>query len=153
MSLKISVGIVTYNNADTIYKCIDSILEHSSNVDFNLYVYDNGSRDGTIEIIQKNFPKVQLILGNENIGFGSAHNRIVKVVKSDVHVIVNPDVFIVNDVFVSMADYMEKHGDVVQITPQIRNLDDSIQHLPKKDPSIKYVILSKFKPSNYNLLL
>lgn len=146
ISMLITAGIVTYNNADTIYKCIDEIVKTTDGQDFKLYVYDNGSVDGTVEIIRNNFPQVELICGEKNLGFGRAHNQIVKKVSSRFHVIINPDLFVTQGVFMKMATYMQENPDVVQLTPEIRNLDGTIQHLPKRDPNFKFVILSKFKP-------
>ena len=146
MSISMTAGIVTYNNSETIYKCIESIIKNSQYPDFKLYVYDNGSEDGTVEIIQNNFPQVELILSEKNIGFGGGHNQIVKRVHSDFHAIINPDLFIPESVLMPMAEYMAGHPDVVQMTTQIRNLDDTIQHLPMLDPNFKFVFLSKLKP-------
>ncbi len=146
MNMRITAGIVTYNNSETIYNCIASVLEHTKLKDFKLYVYDNGSTDSTVEIVQNNFPQVELIIGEKNLGFGGGHNQIVKCVHSKFHVIINPDIVFAEDVIGPMADYMENAPDVVQLTTEIRNMDGSVQHLPMLDPNFKFVILSKFKP-------
>ena len=138
-------GIVTYNNADIIQACIKSILEHTTS-EFKLYIYDNCSTDETVKIIRNNFPQVCIIEGKENRGFGCGHNEIIRAVDSKYHAIINPDIFLKDNVMDQMAAYMDEHPDVVQISPQIRNMDGSVQYLPKLDPNFKFVILSKLKP-------
>ena len=142
--IDVTGGIVTYNNESTIRQCIQSVLEHTKDIFFQLYIYDNCSTDDTVRIILEEFPQVKLIEGEENLGFGRGHNQIVKRVKSDYHVIINPDIYLDGPVICDMAQYMSEHEDVVQLTPEIRNMDGTIQHLPKLDPNFKFVILSKF---------
>ncbi len=141
---QITGGIVTYNNEKTIRACLTSIKEQTQNCPFQLYVYDNCSTDRTLDIIREEFPWVQLIEGKQNIGFGRGHNQIVKKVHSEYHVIINPDIILDQPVISMMAAYMEACEDVVQLAPQVRSLDGSVQYLPKRDPNFRYVILSKF---------
>lgn len=146
MKKKITGGIVTYNNEATILECVQSVMEHTKDCDFQLYIYDNCSTDSTTQIIKNNFPNVVLMDGEKNIGFGRGHNQIIKCVHSKYHVIINPDIYLKNNVIKSMAHYMDSHPDTIQLTPEIRNMDGSIQYLPKVDPNIKFVILSKLLP-------
>lgn len=66
-------GIVTYNNEKIIKKCIRTILEYTKNIDFKLYVYDNCSCDGTVSVIEQNFPEVTVMRSRKNEGFGRGH--------------------------------------------------------------------------------
>lgn len=61
---KISGCIVTYNNAAIISECIESILEWTKDISFKLYISDNGSTDGTVQLIQKNIRKLQSLKTN-----------------------------------------------------------------------------------------
>ncbi|MDH6251923.1 N-acetylglucosaminyl-diphospho-decaprenol L-rhamnosyltransferase [Chryseobacterium sp. H1D6B] len=64
--------IVTYNAMKWAEKCFTS-LRHSS-VSVNCIVIDNGSADGTQEYIKTNFPEVDFIQAEKNLGFGKANN-------------------------------------------------------------------------------
>ena len=70
--MKVYFVIVTYNGAKWIRKCLKSIFGADSPVD--VLIVDNGSSDGTQEIIINNFPQVQLIQSETNLGFGAANN-------------------------------------------------------------------------------
>lgn len=146
MKEKISGSIVTYNNEKTICQCVRSILEHTKDCQFQLYIYDNCSTDRTVELLTRDFPQVKVIRGEKNIGFGQGHNQVICRVRSKYHAVINPDIYFKSNVIGKMVDYMEKNPQVVQMTPEIRNLDGTIQYLPKIDPDIRYVILSKLAP-------
>ncbi len=147
--MKISGSIVTYNSEHDIVKCIRSILEYTQDMDFDLYISDNASTDGTIRVIEENFPQekypnIRVIVNDHNGGFGYAHNKVLEQIDSDYHVCINPDIEFGVDVITPLCDYLEQHTDVAMITPKVKNKDGSEQHLPKQNPRISYVILSKF---------
>lgn len=141
--MRISGCIVTYNDEATIERCIDSILEHTKDLDFKLYVSDNHSTDHTADIIRKKFPQVMLITNEKNGGFGYGHNKVLDLLTSDVHVVINPDIYLKENSIGILAAYLNSHRDVALITPKILNTDDTEQFLPKLSPTVRYVILSK----------
>lgn len=153
--IKVSGCIVTYNNAEIIEECISSLLEKTKNVDFQLYVVDNASTDHTVSLVREKFPEVIVIEEKENKGFGHGHNAVLAKIDSRYHAVLNPDIHIEEDTISALVQMMEeenaknkedKSKRIVMATPKILNDDYTEQHLPKKDPSIRYVILSKFKP-------
>lgn len=138
--------IVTYNNEDIIEECIKSILAQTKGVDFTLYVSDNASTDNTVSIIRQRFPQVRLICGKKNIGFGQGHNRVLPLLNSDYHVVINPDITLQEDAISGLVRYMEQRRTVGMVSPRVLNPDGSEQFLPKTDPCFRYVILSKLRP-------
>ena len=149
--MKITGGIVTYNNAKTIDKCIGSILEQAAkgNYNFKLYVYDNGSQDETVSIIDSKYPEVTIIRDTENKGFGAGHNAIIKTVHSDVHFVINPDIYLDMDTIGEMSGYIIKNEKAGLVTPKILNNDGTEQYLPKYCPTIRYVFISKLPGFKY----
>ena len=72
--IDVSVIIVNYNTKELLKNCINSIYEKTENVSIEIIVSDNGSIDGSIEMLKDTFPDVILIENNENLGFGKANN-------------------------------------------------------------------------------
>lgn len=144
--IKVSGCIVTYNNEDIIQGCIESIFRETKGVDFKLYIVDNHSQDGTVAIVREYFPNLEIIEQQQNQGFGHGHNAVLNRLDSKYHVVINPDIYVEGDVISGLVGMLEEHPDVVMATPKILNEDGTEQFLPKKDPSIRYVIMSKFKP-------
>lgn len=88
LSSKASVVIVTYNHKEYIRECLTSVL---MNEPLEVVVVDNGSTDGTVELIEKNFPSVEVIRSPNNLGYGGGINLGVKHAKGEYVVVLNPD--------------------------------------------------------------
>ena len=59
--MDVSIIIVNYNTKNLLKDCLNSIFEHTQEIDFEVIVSDNGSVDGSIELLKKEFPQVILI--------------------------------------------------------------------------------------------
>ncbi|MGN0469228.1 MAG: glycosyltransferase family 2 protein [Acutalibacteraceae bacterium] len=136
---KVSGCIVTYNNKDKIARTIESVLENTKGVDFELFVVDNNSADGTAQYIKENFPGVTVIESRTNSGFGAGHNKVLPFLTSEYHVVINPDIILKDDVITELASYADSHSDIGLISPQIRFEDGRIQQLGKRNPTIRYL--------------
>lgn len=135
----VSLSVVTYNNEECICRMLDSLYKHTKGVPFQLYIIDNCSTDNTINIV-KDRNDISLIQNKKNLGFGSAHNKILDRLDSKYHVIINPDIFIDCDVIKAIADYMDINEDIGIISPMVRYPDGSIQKLPKRHPEFKFLL-------------
>ena len=145
----ISAGIVTYNNASEITECLDSLIRYTQGLDIHIYVFDNASQDRTVSLIREKFPQVYVIESKENKGFGYGHNQIMKIISSDFHMVVNPDIQFTERAVIKLANFLKRYPKVGIVKPEIKNPDGSEQFLPKKDPRFSYVILSKFPHFRY----
>lgn len=147
--ISVTACIVTYNNVSCIKECIESVLKETKIENFKLIISDNCSVDGTVQLIRSTFPEVTVIENEYNGGFGYGHNKVLGELDSKYHLVINPDIVLGEDVISKLVSFMEKHDEVGMITPRILNRDGTEQYLPKRDPSIRYVIVSKFKPFRY----
>jgi len=147
---ELSISVVTYNNEKEILNLLKGIYKFSSNISFKVFVIDNESKDGTVKLIEKNYPEVEMIKSKKNIGFGRAHNLILERIESEFHLIINPDVIITSKVIKNLIFYLKKHKEAAMVTPKILNPDGSVQSLPKKDPKFIYMLSGKLeKYSNF----
>lgn len=142
---KITVSIVTYNSADEIDVLLKSLQASSSSEEMMTYVIDNASNDNTVSCIRNEYPWVRLIENKKNLGFGCAHNLVIKNINSKYHLIVNPDIFVPKDTIKDAISYMEVNPDIAVLTPYVMNEDGTQQFLPKKNPSMKYMIGGMFE--------
>lgn len=70
---KVGIVIVNYNGAAYQNACIDSIYK-MNNTDFEIIVVDSGSKDNSIELLEKEFPNVHVLKQNENVGVAKGNN-------------------------------------------------------------------------------
>ena len=89
-SPKVSIGILTYNSEKYIIPCLNSILTQDYD-NLDIHIFDNQSTDNTSDIIKKKFPQVNLINSSENLGFGKAHNKLIRKTDGDFYACLNVD--------------------------------------------------------------
>ncbi len=109
--LDVSVIIVNYNTKDLTYNCLKSVFEMTKNISFEVIVSDNGSTDGSIEMIKTDFPSVILIENNSNLGFGAANNRGLEIAKGKYIFYLNSDTLLLNNAIKMFFDYWESSAD------------------------------------------
>lgn len=153
MEIMVTGSIVTYNNMSTIDETLKTLYEYTKDINFKLYVVDNNSTDGTVEHIKENYPQVEVVALNENIGFGAGHNKAVRMIDSDYHVIINPDIVFVENSIKKMVDYLENNVDIGVLSPKICFPDGREQILGKKDPHFKYILASRLRGDEPGTLL
>lgn len=104
--MDVSIIIVNYNTCKLLQECLESIYRHTQGIDFEVIVSDNGSVDGSIEMMKK-YPQVTLIENNANLGFGAANNRGLAVAKGKYIFYLNSDTVLLNNAVKIFYDYWE----------------------------------------------
>ncbi len=127
-SVDVSVILVSYNTKELTENCLKSIFEKTQGVNFNVWVVDNNSTDGTCEMIAGNFPQVNLIENKDNIGFGAANNIAIK--KSDAKYIflLNTDTILINNAIKILFDYMEQNPKIAATGGNLYDIDGNNVH-------------------------
>ena len=87
----LAIIIVTYNSAQEIDACLQSLVGHTSPFPTTITVVDNASKDGTAELVRQRWPSVQVIGSGGNLGFAKANNIGIRATKSDYVLLINPD--------------------------------------------------------------
>ena len=106
-TLDVSIIIVNYNTKELSRNCLKSLFEQTNDISFEVIVSDNGSNDGSLEMIKSEFPQVVLIENNANLGFGAANNRGLKIAKGKYIFYLNSDTILLNNAVKIFFDYWE----------------------------------------------
>ncbi len=88
--LDVSIIVVTYNSADVVGMCLDSIGGETG-LSREIFVVDNASTDGGAEMVRNRYPWVHLIFNKENRGFAAANNQILPLCRGRYLYCLNPD--------------------------------------------------------------
>src|SRR3989338_1593753 len=136
-TLDVSIVIVNWNVKDILHRCLESLYQYTHSITFEIFVIDNASSDGSVDMIRKNFPYVQLIANTENAGFGKAQNQGIQQARGKYICIFNPDTAITDNVFKKMFDWMEnpEHTKVVLLGPKLMYPDGRPQPSIKRFPT------------------
>lgn len=86
----ISVIVLNYNGRGFLDGCLTSLASQTYS-DFEVIVVDNGSRDGSPEYIEENYPWVRLAKNDENLGFAGGTNVGIRAAKGEFIITLNND--------------------------------------------------------------
>ncbi len=109
--MKLSIIIVNYNVEYFLEQCLHSVLSASKGIDTEIFVVDNNSVDGSVEMIKEKFPQIHLIENKDNRGFSKANNQAIKIAGGEYILLLNPDTVVENDTFSKIIKYMDKHAE------------------------------------------
>lgn len=109
--MKISVIIVNYNVEFFLEQCLNSVFEALKHVEGEVFVVDNDSIDGSVEMVQNKFPTVHLMANKDNVGFSRANNQALAIAKGEYHLLLNPDTIVEEMTFKMVCDFMDEHPD------------------------------------------
>lgn len=123
----ISVVIVNYNVKDYLYKCLNSIVSSTGELNIEIFVVDNNSTDGSIEFLQPKFNDVNFIKLNQNLGFGKANNIAINQANGKYILLLNPDTLLESNTLINLFSFMEANPDVGISTCKILNGDGTFQ--------------------------
>ena len=102
--------------------CLDS-LNQSDFYSYEVIVIDNGSVDGSLEMIEKNYPLVRLIKNPENMGFAVACNQGIKAAKGEYIILLNNDIEVESNWLTKLYEGMERHPECGMGTTKMMFLD------------------------------
>jgi len=109
--MKLSVIIVNYNVKYFLEQCLHSVRKAIKGLDAEVFVVDNNSVDGSVEMLQSKFPEIQTIANKDNVGFSTANNQGIKLANGDYILLLNPDTIVEEDTFTKVVQFMDEHKD------------------------------------------
>ncbi|MDP3995308.1 MAG: glycosyltransferase family 2 protein [bacterium] len=137
--MDLSVIILNYNTKDFLLPCIKGMVEHTSDLDYEIVVVDNASTDGSAAYIKEKilprFHQVKLLEAQENKGFSAGNNLGISRSAGRYCLIMNPDIVIWDNSLKQMADYMDEHPKVGIAGPRLLSPDGSLQHFVYQFPT------------------
>jgi len=108
--MDVSIIIVNYNTKTLLADCIKSIKEQTKNIEYEIIVSDNGSSDGSKELICTQYPDVIYIENNKNLGFGAANNAGLNKAQGKYVFYLNSDTLLLNNAVKIFFDYFEENN-------------------------------------------
>lgn len=118
----ITIIIPNFNGADLLRQNLPSVIQYASAFDpaTQIIIVDDGSKDESIEVINKEFPDVNLVVHEQNQGFSAAIQSGVEAAKTEILFLLNSDVELVEDIFTPLLPYFE-HSTTFSVSPVMKN--------------------------------
>ena len=122
----LDIIIVSYNTSDLLAQCLVAIdLAEWPGLQ-TVWVVDNGSTDGSVEMVRQQFPSVVLIESGDNLGFSKANNLALQRCTGDFVLLLNPDTQVGKQSFIASAEYLNGHPDTGMVSCKLVTSDGSL---------------------------
>ena len=138
-----SIIIINWNTRDLLIECINSVYSTTRGINFDIWVVDNGSSDGSVQALRELFPDVNVIENQSNLGFAKACNQALKLMESKFAILLNSDTILTDGAIKTVLDTMEKDPDIGLCGAQLLNPDGTKQNSIANTPSLATELLNK----------
>lgn len=138
----ISVVVLTCNQQQLTLRCLKSLESFINDSDCELILVDNGSIDGTSEVVRSAFSRVRIIELSENRGVAGGRNVGLKACTGDYMMILDNDTVADRETIYGLAEYLKHHPDVGLVAPRLVSPQGEIQQSFKKYPGVREKILN-----------
>lgn len=137
----VSIIIVNWNTRDILRQCLDSIYVETTGLNFEIIVVDNGSTDGSVEMIQQDFDRVRLVANSENKGFATANNQGISTADGRYLLLLNSDTIILDHAIEKVMAFADRHLDAAVVGCILLNPDRTLQISCFMFPSLLNLLL------------
>jgi GT2 family glycosyltransferase len=134
--MDLTIGIITWNARELLRQLLDSVFLSVKGVPFEVVVVDNGSSDGTLELLAERYPEVVLVKNAQNLGVAPARNQLMR--KSRGRYILSLDVdttLYPNGAAETLVATMDQHPEAVIGGPKLVYKNGSLQLSCRPFPS------------------
>lgn len=126
MTPSVAIVILNYNGRSFLQQFLPSVLA-STYPNKKIIVADNASTDDSIQLLQHNFPAVQILLNLNNDGFAGGYNWALQKVKADYYVLLNSDVEVTPNWIEPIIELMETDTTIAACQPKILSWHNKTQ--------------------------
>ena len=134
---------MTYKARDLLRDCLGSLYENSK-LPLEVIVVDNGSEDGTAEMLREQFPEVTLVENKTNTGYTRPMNQALKLGRGRYLLQLNPDTLVLPNTLDYLVEFIDTHPEVGICTPKVLNQDGTLQTQCRRGESRPWAVISYF---------
>ncbi|MBU2416042.1 glycosyltransferase family 2 protein [Patescibacteria group bacterium] len=154
--MDLSIIIVNYKSKEKTLNCIQSIKESDlDNLKYEIIVVDNASQDDSQKIITLQYPEINFIQSEKNLGMGGGNNLGIKQSQGEFILILNPDTTVKKDAIKTLYEYIKNNKQAGIVGPKLLNTDNTLQYSCWRfpifyNPIFSRTIIGKLFPKIFN---
>lgn len=124
----LSIIIVNHNNERFLKDCLSSACNGTRRIKFEIIFVDNHSTDGSVELVERDFPQARTIKNQQNLGFCKANNQGLKVYQGRYALLLNTDTVTKHGALDRLVEFMDANPKIGACGPLLLNPDGTPQH-------------------------
>lgn len=117
--MKTAIVILNYNTRDYLKRFLPGLLASCEGLDAKVIVADNASSDGSVQVLEAEFPQVPLIRLEENYGFTGGYNKALQGIDAEYFVLINSDIEVPSGWLQPLVAWMDSHPDCGACGPKL----------------------------------
>ena len=141
--LDLSIIIVNWNTKLLLQNCLNSVFSTVKKLNFEVLVVDNGSWDGSPEMVKEKFPGTKLIQNRLNLGFAKANNIAIEESSGRYIALVNSDTELTKSAADDIVKFLDENPRAGAVAPQYINRDGTKQNSFDNFPSLVTELVNK----------
>jgi len=141
MEVDLTIGIITWKARDLLRQLLQSISSNLGPVSHEIIVIDNNSLDGTVEMVERDFPEIRLIKNPQNVGVAPARNSILKLSRGRYVLFLDVDTKILSGAIPILVKTMDEHPQAAIGGPKLVYGDGRLQLSCRPFPSLFNIII------------
>lgn len=118
---KVAIVILNWNGAEMMRRYLPTVLKYSREC-ATVYVADNASTDGSLEMLETQFPDCKLIKLDKNWGFADGYNKALKQIAAEYYLLLNSDIEVTPNWLKPLVEFMDSHPDAAACQPKLHSL-------------------------------
>ena len=132
----VAVIVVNWNTRELLAECLASVADTAENLDVETVVVDNGSSDGSPDMVRERFPRVRLIANRANLGFAPANNQAIAATDTPYVLMLNSDARLCRGALRCLLDRLESGPRAGLVGAQLRDPGGAFQLSHVRFPSL-----------------
>jgi len=134
--LDLSIVIVNWNTREYLDRCLKSVLCELEGLEYEIFVVDNASEDGSVDMVRVRYPQVRLIANEDNPGFARANNMAIQESRGKYILLLNPDTEMRAGALAVLLEFLGKTPRAGAAGARLLNADGSLQTSAYPEPTL-----------------
>ena len=134
--MQVSVIIINYNTFEYTCNCIQSLIDKTEDIDYEIILVDNASSECDPDLFKEKFSQIILIKNTQNSGFAAGNNLGIKSAKGNFILLLNSDTIFIENSILFIYEKCKNINDLGAATIQLIFEDGAVQSSAKRFPSV-----------------
>lgn len=150
---RISILIVSFNRKRDLDACLGSLKPHLDR-EMEVIILDNGSTDGSPEMVRNKYPGFRIVKWKKNLGLAKALRHLAAIAAGEWFLFLDSDTVIPKSGFKGLIDFAMQHPNIGAVAPRMIDLSGDIQMTARVFPNPlnaffgRQTLLSRLFPDN-----
>src|SRR5690554_1692874 len=145
MKIEVSIIIINFNTFQLTCECIESILDKTKGVSYEVILVDNGSVECDPDLFKEEFPMINLIKSKLNLGFSKGNNLGIKSSKGEMVLLLNSDTVLENDAISICYNRLIREKRVGVITSKLIYPNGEVQKQCRRFETISRLLIEQLR--------